>query len=460
MLASLVSGIIKPQEGPQEQFACTSADIAFYGGAAFGGKSVALVLEPTRHIHRPGFGAVLFRRTYPEIFATGGLWETAEMIYPHTGAIARESDASWYWPKTGATVKMAHMQHEKTKFSWMSSQIPLIEWDEVTHFSESMFWYMFSRNRLGRPMGGLRPYIRAACNPDSSSWVATLIEWWIDQDTGFPIPERAGVVRWFVRVNGEMIWADTKAELMDKGMPKSFTFVPSRIFDNKLGMAADPNYIGNLQALPSFERAQLLDGNWKITPSKGSRFKRHWFEIVEPDAVPTFTRSLRYWDRAATEISEKNKDPDRTAGIKLELGDDNKYYITDARREALTPAGVKRLIKNTAEEDGDECEVWLEQDPGQAGVAEREDYATHLAEHGPRFKTPTGSKWVRSGPLSAAAENGKVRIVRGKWNRAFLDELENFQDPDQLAPGEKPGHDDQVDGASGGFNIIFKSAAH
>lgn len=452
----LEEGVLAPQAGPQEAFAATPADIAIYGGAAFGGKSMALLMEALRHVHRQGFGAVIFRRTYPEIHNVGGLWETAEQFYPAMGGVPKKSDSMWLWPKTGAHIKMTHMQHEADKFSWQSSQVPLIEFDELTHFSESMFWYMLSRNRLGRPMGGLRPYVRAACNPDSNSWVADLISWWIDQDTGFPIPDRAGKVRWFVRLGGDMKWADTKQELERFGLPKSLTFVPSKVTDNKIGTDNDPGYVANLEALPSFERAQLRDGNWKITPGKGTRFCKAWFELVDAERLPEMQRKVRYWDRAATEISERNKDPDRTAGVKWGHGVDGYFYVMDVKREAMTPGGVKRLIRTTCSEDGDDCEPWLEQDPGAAGVSERDDYAIFLADYGVRFKLPTGSKWVRSGPFSAAAENGRVRVVRGPWNKAFFQELESFQDADLLLPGEEEGHDDQVDGGSGGFNVISR----
>lgn len=72
---------------------------------------------------------------------------------------------------------------------------------------------MMSRNRS---TCGVRPYIRATCNPDADSWVAELIAWWIDQDTGYPIPERSGRIRYFIRYDDKMIWGDTRQELVSK----------------------------------------------------------------------------------------------------------------------------------------------------------------------------------------------------------------------------------------------------
>jgi hypothetical protein len=74
-------------------------------------------------------------------------------------------------------------------YDWQGAQIPLICFDELTHFRAHQFFYMVSRNRS---TCGVRPYIRATCNPDADSWVANFLAWWIDPETGFPIPERAG----------------------------------------------------------------------------------------------------------------------------------------------------------------------------------------------------------------------------------------------------------------------------
>ena len=70
---------------------------------------------------------------------------------------------------------------------------------------------MVSRNRS---TCGVRPYIRATCNPDADSWVADFLSWWIDPVSGHPIPERAGVLRYLVRIAEKIVWADRPEELM------------------------------------------------------------------------------------------------------------------------------------------------------------------------------------------------------------------------------------------------------
>src|SRR5207247_9384309 len=122
--------------------------------------------------------------------------------------------------------------------------ITLICFDELTHFTAGQCLSMVSRNRS---TCGVRPYIRATCNPDADSWVAEFLAWWIDQETGLPIPERAGVLRHFIRVSEKVVWADRPEELMqqmklpqdlppgaDPPRPISVTFIPAKVFDNQL----------------------------------------------------------------------------------------------------------------------------------------------------------------------------------------------------------------------------------
>jgi len=433
---------IRPQPGPQEQFLASSADIVFYGGAAFGGKTFALLLEAVRHTDNPQFGAVIFRRTTKQVTAEGGLWDTSEQIYPLLDARPNYSRLAWDFP-SGARLTFAHLEHEKDKFNWQGSQIALIGFDEVTHFSAGQFWYLLSRNRS---TCGVRPYVRATCNPDPDSFVAELIAWWIDPETGYAIPERSGVVRWFVRYHDELHWADTPEELRERfpGIePKSLTFIASSYKDNKIGLERDPGYMANLDAMPKVERERLKAGNWKIRPASGDYFKAGYFEIV--DSAPPMKRMVRYWDRAATEPSAANPDPDWTAGVKIGLGDDDYIYICHVERFRGTPGKVLQRVLNIASGDSPGVVIGIEKDPGQAGKFEVEEYVKALAGYTVETPPPKGDKEVRAAPLSTQAEHGRVKLVRGAWNTDFISELENFP---------KGAHDDQVDAASGGYALL------
>jgi len=317
--------IISAQRGPQTAFLQTPADICIYGGAAGGGKTVGLIFEPLRHVGRvPGFSAVFFRRSTPQITNPGGLWDESLKFYPRFGGIPHRHTLEWCW-RRGGKIKFSHLQLASTVYDWQGAQITLICFDELTHFTAHQFFFMVSRNRS---TCGVRPYIRATCNPDADSWVAEFVAWWIDPETGFPIPERAGVLRYFVRDAGKIVWADRPEELIqylppqqdlppgvDPPRPISVTFIPAKVFDNPALLRVNPQYLAWLESLPLVEHDRLLKGNWKIRPAAGLYFKREWCAIA--DAAPAeLAAVVRYWDLAATEKTELN-DPDWTVGIKL-----------------------------------------------------------------------------------------------------------------------------------------------
>lgn len=272
--------VIKPQPGYQEIALSSPADIVIGGAAAFVGKTFALLLDPLRHVNVPDFGGVIFRRTTNQVRNSGGLWDTSLSLYRIAGAEPKESTLDWVFP-SGCKLSFRHLEHEKNKFDWQGAQIPFIGFDELTHFTESMFFYLLSRNRS---MCGVRPYVRATCNPDPDSWVYNLIKWWIDPDTGFPILERRGKIRYFIKYGGEYIWGDSYDEVKDaawhiirpmieesglkaEDFIKSLTFVSGSIYDNKEGLKADPSYPGNLLSQDEDTRRQLLEGCWKPSES-------------------------------------------------------------------------------------------------------------------------------------------------------------------------------------------------
>ena len=440
-----------PQPGPQEQFLASPADIAIYGGAAGGGKSAGILLESTRNLANPDFGAVLLRRTTPQIKNEGGLWDESFKFYTPLGGSPLSHVLQWKFP-SGAKVSMSHLEYDKTVLNYQGSQIPLIIFDELTHFTAKQFWYMVSRNRS---LCGVKPYIRATTNPDADSWVATFIAWWIDQDTGLPIPERSGVLRYMVRLGDVIHWADSPSELahhVDREgnpiPPKSVTFIASKLTDNKILMEADPDYIASLMALPTVERERLLGGNWKIRPAAGLYFQRAWCEVV--DAVPAGLRYARGWDLAATRKTEGN-DPDFTSGTRIGRGADGTFYVVDNRHAQIGPMEVRGMIANTAAEDGRETEIRIPQDPGAAGKDQIAGLTRMLVGYNVRSAPVTGDKITRFTGFSAQAEAGNVKVLRGHWNNAWFSNLEGFP---------KAAHDDDVDSTAEAFNALVGGSAY
>ena len=443
---------ISPQEGPQEQFLSTTADIAIYGGAAGGGKSFAILLEPIRHHANRKFGCVIFRRNTVQVRNEGGLWDESENIYRQLGWHGREGILEWVAP-SGMRVKFAHLEHDKTVYDWQGSQIPFIGFDELTHFTEKQFWYMLSRNRS---TSGVPGYVRATTNPDADSWVRKLIDWWIGPD-GYPIKERSGVVRWFIRQDDKLIWGDSREDFSKEDNPKSFTFIASTLQDNKILMDKDPAYLANLKAMARVERLRLLGGNWDVRRSAGMIFRKEWFEVVS--TIPAgWNKVIRYWDKAATEPSETSPNPDYTVGLKLYGYPDGRVLVADVRRDRVTPLKVERMVRNTAEHDGVIATVCIEQEPGSSGVADADNYVRLLRGFDVRVCRPSVDKVTRALPVSAQAEHGNVMVLQAPWNEDFFKECENF--PPETSAGKDPsdesaGHDDQVDGLSGAYNEMF-----
>jgi len=198
-----------------------------------------------------------------------------------------------------------------------------------------------------------------------------------------------------------------------------------------------------LNELDPITRAQLLEGDWDVR-GDGASFKRSWFPIVE-EAPVYYERVVRAWDTAATAPTQ-NRHADWTVGVKMGRTPDMRYYLLDVVRFQGTPSDVEKSVANTAWADGQDVEIYMEQEPGASGKYVIENYQFKVL---PGFYfngvRSTGAKTIRSMPLSSMAQAGNVIIKRGTWLSAFFDEIDAFP---------FGAHDDQVDAMALAFNQL------
>jgi len=442
--------VIRPQPGKQELFLRSPADICIYGGAAGGGKTFALLLECLRNTDHKHFEAVIFRQSRPQILSAGGLYATSQEIYPYLGASSvLTPNVQWRFP-SGAKITFAHMFYEKEKYNWQGAQIPLLMFDELTHFTESQFFYMFSRNRS---TCGVKPYIRATCNPDGESWVAKFIEWWIDPETGYADESRCGKLRYFVRQNNIIHWADSRQELYEsfdlhtqeeKERVKSVTFISAKLSDNKAMMLHDPGYMGSLMAMSEFDQEQLLNGNWKIRRSAGHYFKRAKVGQMLTSTPTDVVKWVRAWDLAATAPGEadeldglpqamrqsrRGNESAYTAGVLLGKRRNGRIFVADVINVRENGADVRKLIQTTAASDRalyGNVTIRLPQDPGQAGKDQAQSFVRMLGGFTVTTALESGDKVTRAEPFSSQWLAGNVDVKEAPWNDEYFRQLENF----------------------------------
>lgn len=454
--------VIAPQSGYQQSMLSTPADIAIGGGAAGAGKTWALLAEPVRHKDVSQFGAVFFRRESPQLTAKGSIWDQSERFYPLLGAVPTR--LHWEFP-SGMNVHFSHMADKNDHLSWLGAEIPLIGFDQLETFLEHQFWYMLSRSRS---LCGVTPYIRGTCNPvpdddPVGGWLNKLIAWWVDKDTGYAIPERSGVLRWMARLADVLHWGDSREELIARFpevpladlQPKSVTFIPGSLDENKILMSLDPSYRANLLAQDPVTRERLLKGNWKIKATAGKVFNRTWFKTILNDIPGAVVFWIRYWDKAGTE-----EDGAYSAGVLIGIYPNKQVVIADVVRGRWSAGGREAVILQTTRSDqkrfGDRYAVWVEAEPGSGGKESAENTVLNLSGHVVRTEHPTGTKLARAGPLSAASEAGNVHLVNFMRDKdsnmeALLNELQNFD-------GVR-GYMDQVDAASGAYNKLQRGMA-
>ncbi len=477
--------VIAPQAGKQELAFNVKADVIIYGGAAGSGKSRLMLMKPLPYINDPNFHCVFFRRQTTQLKGAGGLWGDSKSLYEPFKPKIQESQLRMTFP-SGATCSYNHLEHELDCVKHQGLQYSAIFMDELTHYSKYQVTYLMSRLRSEAEVDS---FFMGTCNPDADSWLLSWIDWWLD-DEGFPDPDKCGKIRYFITVGDDLVFRDTKEELLNNPdfdhytkvwnpntqeyitiEPKSMCFIGGTIFDNPYLIAQNPRYLAELKSLPRVERERLLDGNWYARAEGSSYFKREW--LTQLDSRPIQAFEARAWDKAGTEPSEKNRYPDYTASAKM-LKDKNGMFILvgEDNRDCKDPDSPilgqfrKRvgerdnLIERQAKQDGTDCRVVFAVDPAQAGKVEYRESAKKLTNEGfivrPDPMPNNKSKLTRFAPFASACENGLVAIVESTFDKETLEalykELESFDGE----PSTSTKHDDKADAVASVFNFLSK----
>lgn len=372
-----------------------------YGGAAGGGKSDAALMAALMYVDDPGYAALILRRTYPQLVQSGGLIPRSHEWLQGTPAKWNEQKKLWTFP-SGATLAFGSMQYENDKYDYQSGEYQFIGFEELTQFTETQYLYLHSRTRR-LESSSIPIRVHATANP-------------------------GGIGHEWVR-----------ARFVDNTEPGR-KFIAARLADNPHLDQAE--YERSLANLDPITRRQLLNGDWQVR-QEGALFRREWFEIV--DEAPANAKRIRYWDEAAT-AAAAGKDSDWTCGARLAWAD-GVLYIEDMQRARVSPAKADALIKQTAELDGIRVPIRSEEEGGASGK-HRTDHLMRLVLPGYDYRgvRKTGDKVTMAGPVASQAEAGNVKLVRGPWNAALLDEFDTFP-----LPGY---HDDQIDAISGGYSEL------
>ena|GEM_PF-1933035 len=210
-------------------------------------------------------------------------------------------------------------------------------------------------------------------------------------------------------------WRETEGELL---FPERF---PAEVVERDRTIMGPYAFAGQMQQTP--------------LPRGGGFFE--WEKLEVRQAPNRIDRLIRYWDKAGTKGGGAY-----TAGVKMGVLPNGDFIVLDVVRGQWAAAERERVIRQTAEMDGIECRVAVEQEPGSGGKESAEGTIRNLAGYSVEADRATGAKELRAEPYAAQVAAGNVKLAKGDWNQMFIDEHKSF-------PVGK--YKDQIDAASGAF---------
>ena len=252
--------IFKANEGPQEDFLAAGETDVLYGGAAGGGKSYAMLVDPLRYAHRSAHRGLIIRRSMPELRE---LIDKSRELYPKAfpGCKYKEVEKLWNFP-SGAKIEFGFLERDADVYRYQGQAYSWIGFDEITHLPTEFAWNYLA-SRLRTTDSEITCYMRCTANPGGAG--AT----WVKKRYIDPSPAH---------------------ESFEGADGLSRKFIPARLQDNPF-LATDGRYEKMLKALPPTQRQQLLEGNWDV--AEGAAFTEFvpQLHVITPFEIPV------HWER-------------------------------------------------------------------------------------------------------------------------------------------------------------------
>jgi phage terminase large subunit-like protein len=490
----------QPLPGPQTLLEASNADEILFGGGAGPGKTVGCIGLLRERVKLRGYRAIVFRRRTTdlanaidrakEVYRDGrpnGRFAFAPFApFPLARLVQRGKGGTMLFDAWGSRIEFGHCHRDNDYLAHMGQEYDDIIFDEGSHFTRAQY-----ENLSGRLRGivqGIRRRSIVTANPPGEDepgfeWIRQKWALWIDPEAklepwegldeggktasgeyippqtvrleglpscvdaqGKPIPPAASGQIVYVAKDKDGAERFSAKPFVWNGVPaQGRTFIRATLADNP---AIGEEYLQKLRGLDPVDRERLEEGSWTVRRGRGSMFRRDWIRVIELHDVPKASNivgDIRCWDKAATEPSTDNPDPNWTRGLRgalvykaspLSNGEmlpANTILVRHLASCRFGPGERDHFIRTTAEQDGKEVRIRGPQDPAGAGVTDVVAFRTMLRGFAVKTELVSNNKVLRASPASSAAHPkstggryGRIAVVRGEWNDAFFAELESF----------------------------------